>query len=55
MQNTAAALADEDTPMMSGLASELRSTLWKMCPAMPKAKPANTAQSIRGQRSVPMV
>ena len=52
MQNTAAALAPASMPMMSGLASGLRATLWKMAPEMPKPAPTRTAVIARGRRSV---
>ena len=52
MQNTAAALAPESMPMMSGLASGLRAMLWKMAPEIPKAAPTRMAVIARGRRSV---
>ncbi len=44
MPITAAALAPELMPMMSGEASGLRSIVWKVTPASPKAAPARTRQ-----------
>ncbi len=51
----AAALAPELMPMMSGLASGLRSIVWKVTPASPKLNPATTARTARGSRSRPTV
>ena len=51
MQNTAAAEAPELIPMMSGLASGLRSIVWKVMPAIPNAAPARAPTSARGSRS----
>ena len=48
MVNTAAALAPWLTPMTSGLASGLRSVVWKMAPLTPKADPTSTASTARG-------
>ena len=45
---TAAALAPRLTPTMSGLASGLRSVVWKIAPPMPKARPTSTASTARG-------
>lgn len=47
----AAALAPELMPMMSGLASGLRSIVWKVTLTRPKANPAVTARTARGSRS----
>ena len=55
MPNTAATLAPELMPMMSGEASGLRSIVWKVTPAMPKANPASTPIVARGRRSSPTV
>ena len=55
MPNTAAALAPELMPMMSGDASGLRSIVWKVTPAMPNAKPASSPSAARGSRSSPTV
>ena len=44
----AAALAPRLTPTMSGLASGLRSVVWKMAPPTPKATPTSTASTARG-------
>ena len=52
---TAAAPAPELIPMMSGLASGLRSMVWKVTPARPKLIPATTASTARGSRSRPTV
>ena len=41
--------------MTSGEASWLRSRVWKVTPAAPKASPACTARVARGSRSVPTV
>ena len=51
----AAALAPELMPMMSGLASGLRSIVWNVTPPRPKQIPATTASTVRGIRSVPTV
>ena len=45
---TAAALAPRLTPTMSGLASGLRSVVWKIAPPTPKARPTSTASTARG-------
>lgn len=50
-----AAEAPEEMPMISGEASWLRSMVWKVTPAMPKAIPAATATVARGRRSSPTV
>ena len=55
MPKAAAALAPEEMPMMSGLASGLRSMVWKVTPPSPKHAPASTASTARGRRSVPTV
>ena len=39
-------------PMMSGLPSGLRVTLWKTAPAIPNAPPTSSPVSTRGSRSV---
>ena len=54
MHHTAAALAPAEIPMMSGLASGLRSMVWKAAPAAPKASPASRPARARGSRSVPI-
>ena len=41
--------------MMSGLASGLRSIVWKVTPARPKLSPTRTARTARGSRSRPTV
>ena len=46
--DTAAALAPRLTPTMSGLASGLRSVVWKIAPPIPKAVPTSTASTARG-------
>ena len=46
-----AALAPEVMPMMSGLASGLRTMVWKIAPDMPKATPTSSPMSARGSRS----
>ena len=46
---TAQALAPEVMPMMSGLASGLRTMDWKMAPEIPKQTPTATPMSARGQ------
>lgn len=51
----AAALAPEEIPMMSGLASGLRSMVWKVTPPRPKLAPHTTASTTRGSRSSPTV
>ena len=43
-----AALAPRLTPTMSGLASGLRSSIWKRDPAEPRASPTRTASTARG-------
>jgi hypothetical protein len=48
MTDTAAALAPRLTPMMSGLASGLRSVVWKIAPPTPNATPTSTASTARG-------
>ncbi|WKK73134.1 hypothetical protein Q0F99_10025 [Rathayibacter oskolensis] len=55
MATTAAALAPEVMPMMSGLARALRSIVWKITPPIPKPMPTRTAVIVRGRRRVPMV
>lgn len=55
MAMAAAALAPELMPMMSGLASGLRSIVWKVTPARPKLNPATRARTARGSRSRPTV
>ena len=55
MPTTAAALAPELMPMMSGEASGLRSIVWKVTPAMPKRSPASRPSTARGRRSSPTV
>ena len=55
MAKAAAALAPELMPMTSGLASGLRSIVWKVTPARPKQSPATTASAARGSRSRPTV
>ncbi len=55
MPNTAAALAPELMPMMSGEARGFRSMDWKVTPATPKAKPARRPSVARGSRSSPTV
>ncbi len=55
IERIAAALAPELMPMTSGLASGLRSSVWKVAPATPNAMPASTAVRARGSRSVPTV
>ena len=52
MQTTAAALAPGVMPMMSGLASGLRASVWKIAPETPKAAPTSSPVSARGSRSV---
>ena len=37
-------------PITSGLARGLRSIVWKVLPAMPKANPTNSAATTRGRR-----
>ena len=48
---TAARLAPPVTPRMSGLASGLRSVVWKSAPPRPRAVPAMIAARTRGSRS----
>ena len=55
MANAAAALAPELMPMMSGLASGLRSIVWNVTPPSPKQSPAAIASTARGRRSRPTV
>ncbi len=55
MAKTAAALAPELMPMMSGLARGLRSMIWKATPASPKLRPASTQRTARGNRNRPTV
>ncbi|KZX22133.1 hypothetical protein ACH61_00700 [Rathayibacter tanaceti] len=55
MATTAAALAPEVMPMMSGLASALRSIVWKITPPIPNPTPTSTAVIVRGRRRVPTV
>ena len=55
MAKTAAALAPELMPMISGLASGLRSITWNAAPAIPKLAPASMARMARGRRSCPTV
>ena len=55
MTNTAAAAAPALTPMMSGLASGLRASRWKIAPDSPKAAPTSSAVRPRGRRSVRMM
>ncbi|KOG53542.1 hypothetical protein ADK76_27290 [Streptomyces griseoflavus] len=50
MQVAAAALAPEVMPMTSGLASGLRTRLWKIAPDMPNPRPASSPVSTRGSR-----
>ena len=52
IMNTAAALAPDVMPMMSGLASGLRARLWKMAPERPKATPTSRPVRARGSRRV---
>ena len=52
MQKTAAALEPEVIPMTFGFARGLRSIVWKVFPAMPKANPAKRPASILGRRIV---
>ncbi len=47
-ETTAPALAPRVMPSTSGLASGLRSITWKAAPAAPKAAPASTAITARG-------
>ncbi len=55
MAKAAAALAPELMPMMSGLASGLRSIVWKVMPPSPKQMPATTARTARGSLRRPTV
>lgn len=50
MATTAAALAPAVIPMMSGLASGLRTSVWKIAPESPNATPTHTAVTVRGRR-----
>ena len=52
MPNTAATLAPEVTPIISGLANGFPRSCWNVFPAIPNAKPAKIAVSILGRRSV---
>ena len=52
MMNTAEADAPAVMPMMSGLASGLRASDWKIAPDSPNAAPTSTAVNARGSRSV---
>ena len=45
---TAAVLAPRLTPITSGLASALRSVVWKIAPLTPRAAPTMTASRARG-------
>ena len=51
IEPTAARLAPPVTPRMSGLASGLRSVVWKSAPPSPSAVPAMIAAATRGSRS----
>ena len=54
MQKTAATLDPDVTPIISGLARGFLSIVWKVLPAMPKAIPTKSAESILGKRRVAM-
>ena len=54
-ERMAAALAPDVMPITSGLARGFRSIVWKVDPATPKAMPARTPVSARGNRNVPTV
>ncbi len=54
-EKTAAALAPDVMPMMSGEASGLRSMVWKTQPPIPKAAPVSRPRATRGIRSSPTV
>ncbi len=51
MTKTADVLAPAVIPTMSGLASGLRATLWKMAPESPKAAPTSRPVRARGSRT----
>ena len=51
MQNTAVTLAPDVMPMTSGLAKGLRSIVWNVLPATPKANPTSAPASRRGSRT----
>ena len=51
MANAAPTLAPDDTPMISGLASGLRKTVWYTKPATPRPNPPASAITARGRRS----
>ena len=53
MAKTAEAEAPEVMPMMSGLASWLRSIVWEVVPAIPKAIPASSPMIALGRRTSP--
>ena len=53
MAKTAEAEGPEVMPMMSGLASWLRSIVWEVVPAIPKAIPASSPMIARGSRISP--
>ena len=55
MVATAATLAPELMPRMSGEASGFRSRVWKVAPAAPNAKPASSPSIARGRRNCPTV
>lgn len=47
------AVAPQETPTTSGLASGLRATVWISAPASPSAVPASSPTTTRGSRNSP--